>query len=219
MRTGCWTGSTSALIPVGATVSDNGCPLDADKDGDTTAWIAAWRPRGTSRFLGCPSDSDNDGVFDGIDKCPTHLPERSECDGMPSGSGHRQGRRARRAGQVPQYAASHRGRSGWLSGRGWASAEAASGRKSRWTVPGAMFPMRAQHSRPRPSRCSIRWSQDAGGHYPQGNRLRYAQDRLVPGDNTGSRSSGPTRSAPTSWVREYRLGGSRRWAAVRNRSL
>ncbi len=117
-----------ADTPVGATVNDTGCPLDADNDGVLRR--AGSLHGDTRRHQGRLSRlSQRFGQRPGVrrDRPLSQYTGRhhGECTGLSAGSGYRQGRRPRRAGQMPEYTACHRSGPGWVPGRGSASAEAA----------------------------------------------------------------------------------------------
>jgi outer membrane protein OmpA-like peptidoglycan-associated protein len=179
--------------PVGATVSDNGCPLDADKDGVYDGLDRCMAtPEGTKvDSLGCPSDSDNDGVFDGIDKCPNTpsgttvnslgcppgqdtdkdgvLDALDKCPNTPPATGvDRDGcpvaaAPLQKAPVVPPAVGAGRG----------------------WMVPGAMFTMRSAALSPKaqPVLDSVVAAMLVDTTL-KATVSGYAQDRLVPGDNT-----------------------------------
>jgi len=62
--------------PKGALIDSRGCPTDADSDGvfDGIDRCQLTPPGATVDELGCPGDADNDGVFDGLDRCPDTPP-------------------------------------------------------------------------------------------------------------------------------------------------
>ena len=182
-----------ADTPVGATVSDNGCPLDADKDGVYDGLDRCMAtPEGTRvDSLGCPSDSDNDGVFDGIDKCPNTpsgttvnamgcppgqdtdkdgvLDALDKCPNTPPATGVDQD-------GCPVAAAPVRKPPPVVP---------AVGASNAWTVPGAMFPMRSAALSPKaqPVLDSVATAMLADTTL-KATVSGFAQDRLVPGDNT-----------------------------------
>ncbi|HTS88554.1 MAG TPA: thrombospondin type 3 repeat-containing protein [Gemmatimonadales bacterium] len=62
--------------PKGALVDDVGCPIDSDQDGVPDGIDRCpLTPRGAVvDSMGCPIDTDGDGVPDGLDKCPNTPP-------------------------------------------------------------------------------------------------------------------------------------------------
>lgn len=56
--------------PIGATVTANGCPTDADQDSVWDGLDSCVTPRGCKvDRTGCSIDTDGDGVCDGLDRC------------------------------------------------------------------------------------------------------------------------------------------------------
>ena len=189
-----------ADTPVGATVNDTGCPLDADNDGvlDGLDRCMATPEGARVDSLGCPSDSDNDRVFDGIDRCPNTPPGTTvnalgcppgqdtdkdgvldaldKCPNTPPATGvDRDG--------CPVAAAPQQKRHRRVPG-------AARG----WMVPGALFALRSAALSPKaqPVLDSVVAAMLVDTTL-KATVSGFAQDRLVPGDNPGSPSSGPTR--------------------------
>ena len=142
--------------PNGALVDSTGCPSDSDADGvlDGLDRCPATPPGATVDALGCPSDSDNDGVPDGLDKCPD----------TPAGT------------QVDAH--------GCPSALIPAPPDSAAG-EVWWTVPGSAWQLRGSALSPDafPVLDSVvARLKAAPAAIAEVNG--YAQDRLVPSDNT-----------------------------------
>ncbi len=62
--------------PTGALVDSHGCPSDSDSDGvfDGLDRCPLTPSGATVDALGCPGDQDGDGVLDGLDRCPETRP-------------------------------------------------------------------------------------------------------------------------------------------------
>jgi hypothetical protein len=178
-----------ADTPVGATVSDNGCPLDADKDGVYDGLDRCMAtPEGTQvDSLGCPSDADNDGVFDGIDKCPnTPSGTKVNAMGCPPGQDTDKDGVLDALDKCPNTPpATGVDQDGCPVAAAPVRKPPPVGASPAWTVPGAMFPMRSAALSPKaqPVLDSVATAMLADTTL-KATVSGFAQDRLVPGDNT-----------------------------------
>lgn len=143
--------------PAGALVDSTGCPSDSDSDGvlDGLDRCPATPTGATVDPLGCPQDSDADGVLDGLDKCPdTPLGAQVDADGCPS----------TQAVLVPEDALAT---------------------ELRWSLPGTVWQLRG--SVLAPEALPVLDSVVSTLKLTPGALVEvegFAQDRLVPTDNT-----------------------------------